>query len=102
MSTRATIKVIEHGTVKYRIYHHFDGYPEGVGEELKEFFTNDENYNADELLKNGIENGLDGDTSYVFEDTTERHGDEEYEYTIDCDNKKILCYNLHKNEEILL
>ena len=47
MSTRATIKVIEHRMVKYRIYHHCDGYPEGVGKELKEFFNQAEsNLNA--------------------------------------------------------
>lgn len=100
MSTRATIKVVKDGEVKYRIYHHYDGYPEIVGAELKEFFSNEDNYDADKLWENGVDDGLGGDISYEFEDKVEKHGDEEYEYTIDTDNKKLLCYDIRHDKFI--
>lgn len=37
MSTRATIKIVKKGKDDLWMYHHSDGYPDGVGCELLEF-----------------------------------------------------------------
>ncbi|MDY6373964.1 MAG: hypothetical protein SPK91_06095 [Bacteroidales bacterium] len=100
MSTRATIKVVKNGETQYRIYHHCEGFPEGVGKELKEFLSNPDNYDADRLWEQGVNNGLEGDLSYEFESITFMHGDEEFEYTIDTDNKKLLCYDIRREKYI--
>lgn len=39
MSTRATIKITERNE-SFRVYHHCDGYPEGIGEDLKNYLSN--------------------------------------------------------------
>ena len=39
MSTRATVHFEHHGKTRAIVYRHSDGYPEGLGEDLKQFFA---------------------------------------------------------------
>jgi len=79
MSTRSTIK-IECGKELIRLYHHCDGYPEGVGFELCEKLIEfkDENwyFNGEEFANKLVHENED------YEITTKVHGDEDYLYTI--------------------
>lgn len=81
MSTRCHLIVKDNKNDERYVYHHCDGYLEGVGKEIKEFtnsvYTPIE-FTSDEFCKQ-IENW---DDSYEYEDSG-IHGDEEYIYTID-------------------
>lgn len=108
MSTRAHIR-IKDGDEQIMLYHHHDGYPEGVGRDLKKFLQeNCQNYwdaceIANGLVKGGIKHehkGLYSGNVEVraddeYEITTCIHGDEEFIYVIDCDKKELKCYT-HK------
>ena len=94
MSTRATIKITEKKDT-IRIYHHHDGYPEGVGHDLKKYLGNirygwDAFHIANDLIK------LEDDDEYEL--TPCIHGDEEYLYLIDCDKKELTCYAMGWDE----
>ena len=102
MSTRATIK-IKRGDELIRVYHHSDGYPEGVGVDLKNYLDGLKNWIPDRIANHLVKNGLPNlynsnviDKSY--EVTISQHGDEEYGYLIDCDNKQLKCYALGWDE----
>ena len=89
MSTRANVKIIgKHGTVF--LYRHCDGYPEGLGEELKyfiqdhEFFTSDAKEFAEKLIN----------TDSNLELTDREHGDIEYLYVIDLEEKSFECLGI--------
>ena len=87
MSTRAHIVVISEDEERY-VYHHSDGYLEGVGEDLKYFLKDiykPSDYSADELCQQ-LE---DWDVSYQYEDSG-IHGDEEYIYYIDIYPDKVI------------
>jgi len=58
MSTRSYVGYSEGGDVRY-VYHHFDGYPTGVGKELVK------NYNSLEQAKELVRGG---DISHCFKD----------------------------------
>ena len=87
MSTRAAI-IIRDSKSKYNVYHHCDGYPEGVGKELEIVYKNCDPINAIEAKKRLLE--YDGE----YEDTDCIHSDEEYIYVIDTDERKIECYSV--------
>ena len=104
MSTRATIKITK-GNYVIRLYHHHDGYPQGVGEAIKNQLTRlDRKIGAHYThLVSGmsgywkpfdIANDLIKDTEWSFELTAKIHGDEDYFYLIDCDNKELHCYEM--------
>lgn len=102
MSTRATIK-IKRGDELIRVYHHSDGYPEGVGVDLKNYLDGLKNWIPDRIANHLVKNGLPNlynsnviDESY--EVTISQHGDEEFGYLIDCDNKQLKCYRLSWDE----
>lgn len=85
MSTRCHI-VVKNTTEnkKHYVYHHCDGYLDGVGKELKEFIKDKyqpTHYTSDEFCKQ-IENW---NCSYEYEDCG-IHGDEEYIYHVEIDN----------------
>lgn len=87
MSTRAHIVVISEDEERY-VYHHSDGYLEGVGKELKEFLKysyDPSDYSADELCQQ-LE---DWNVSYEYENAG-IHGDEEYIYYIDIYPDKVI------------
>lgn len=90
MSTRATILVKNEGITIAHVYHHYDGYPEGLGVELAEHLPNIKNWHPVELAKELVEKGIGKDKG--FEYTTCIHGDEDFIYVIDCDSKSVKCY----------
>ena len=119
MSTRATIqirqRVDEAGTQQavINLYHHSDGYPEGVGADLKRWLKGrNDGYGPDyvmwdcdsiatELVKGCLtspdEHGNERpDKNYQV--TFGQHGDEAYAYVIDCDEMTLKCYDLKPDQ----
>lgn len=101
MSTRCEIIIKDYETDKstgkthkwkVTLYHHCDGYPNGVGKFLmdtvypKLMSSNNVDINviANLLIKNKEDNG--------FELTCYKHIDIEYRYVIDIPKKEIMCY----------
>ena len=89
MSTRANIILEEMGNHLW-LYHHFDGYPSNLGEYLMKFMETKHKKDyadiydiANELFKDKDDAG--------FELTQRRHGDIEYLYVINIENKTIEC-----------
>lgn len=88
MSTRCNILVKEKGRKDIILYHHHDGYPQGVGADLVKRFTelfSKENY----IFAIVLANKLVKDSEDEYEITNCIHGDIEYLYTIDCSKKEI-------------
>ena len=110
MSTRAHIKITD-GIDTFCLYHHHDGYPEGVGNDLKEylnkieFFTKpkycSDQYPNPVCIVNGIIKGIfsslyeEVDTRYEL--TTGFHGDEEFCYLIDCLKRELHCFRVSRD-----
>ena len=95
MSTRATI-IVKNSNEKYHLYHHCDGYPEGIGKDLKNYLKTVSHWYPDDITNVLIKGGLNNDDGYEI--TSGQHGDEEYGYLIDCDKKRIKCYRLAWDE----
>lgn len=95
MSTRATI-LIKEGNEKVHIYHHHDGYPDGVGKDLKNYLKGVKYWDSEDIANDLIKGKVNSDDEYEF--TTCQHGDEAYGYLIDCNNHTITCYCLHWDE----
>lgn len=89
MSTRASILVKE-GDEKCYIYHHCDGYPDGVGLDLKEYLEKISSWYMEDIVNELIKGKCANDSTYEW--TSGVHGDESYFYLIDCDNKVLKCY----------
>lgn len=102
MSTRCIIVIRDYWMNKSEkiekeitLYHHYDGYPSGVGKFLMDVIypslisTNniDGIIVANKLLKNKDDTG--------FEVTWYTHSDIEYKYVIDVPAKSIYCYEGH-------
>lgn len=92
MATRSQI-IVKNKDTKGYVYHHNDGYPEGVGKEVREFLhehsgITDVNEFCKELEK--------WDFTYEFENSG-LHGDEEYVYLVDLAKHRYVCYNTQKN-----
>ncbi len=111
MSTRACIKIRErvktndsdNGWVECIIYlyHHCDGYPEGVGKDLKKYLAevvskwawwSPEDI-ATSLVRGAIKDN-EGNADMGYEVAICEHGDCEYGYEIDCNNQTLTCYKL--------
>ena len=91
-----------------QLYHHHDGYPEGVGRDLKKYLAEKHPVDWDVCeIANGL---VKGDLKYESQDfhgrpviktddeyeiTTCIHGDEDYVYIIDCGEGSLKCYR-HK------
>ena len=116
MSTRANIVIKNESndgksltSVKYvQVYHHFDGYPTGVGEEIRELLykhfveEQSKDMSVDSLYKMFIETNtdemypgycLDIATNDIWD--VRLHGDIEYLYVIDIDEESVFCYHLN-------
>ena len=102
MSTRCQIK-ITYLKREVLLYHHWDGYPEGVGLDLikrqKQLKTWDGNIIVNELINNKHKD--DG-----YEIAYQVHTDIDYWYEIDCNRKTIRCwkvkgYNLSDHAEVI-
>lgn len=108
MSTRSEIlirtKFANDKVEMVKLYHHHDGYPEGVGLDLLERSkvweshgkNNNNRWEIDEVV-----NSLIKDAKDEYEFTAYKHTDIEYFYVIDCVDKKIKCFRAHYeyNEE---
>ena len=112
MSTRACIKIKEKVQLDIKskkltdcvitLYHHHDGYPSGVGTDLKEYIRDvvskwacgwDAEYIATDLVRGVIKND-DGTPDMGYKAAICEHGDCEYGYEIDCDKQTLTCYEL--------
>lgn len=89
MSTRAHVIIKKKGEEDVYAYHHCDGYPDGVGEDLKRFII-DEGTAAKPKLTAKLLN--EWDDSFEIDDGI--HGDEEYIYVIDLDEKTVKGYGI--------
>ena len=101
MSTRSIVVIRDYwmnGSKKVErevtLYHHYDGYPSGVGKFLMEKIypkltrsNIDGKIIANNLIKDKDDNG--------FEFTWYTHSDTEYKYVIDVPAKSIHCYKGH-------
>lgn len=95
MSTRATILILEKNEPDVHIYHHCDGYPEGVGSDLKHYLNSlKHNWRAHDIAAALIDGSAIENDRCGYEPTSCQHGDEEYAYLIDCDNKTLTCYEI--------
>jgi hypothetical protein len=86
MSTRSVIRIKGDGK-KVDLYHHYDGYIEGVGFDLLDMF-----YKNGELKFGFIENVVNNlikKENDCYEWTPYKHGDIEYFYTIDVDKNEL-------------
>ena len=109
MSTRSNILIIKKDSDNKffvtQYYHHYDGYLEGVGEELRLYAITGVGVSAisNEALEVSIEKILsedpeyDREDSYNFSEEDELHGDIEYLYILDvakysCDDIVSLYY----------
>lgn len=92
MSTRCQTIILRKNK-KHYIYRHHDGYPEGAGQDLKEFineYKNDFNVlSLDEIAErlNDFHSGFENENLCV-------HGDEDYIYVMDLDNNELKCYKI--------
>lgn len=100
MATRANVRV-EQGERVQNFYHHWNGYPQGVGRDLEKMLRGKETWDFDEIcaeLKSGIV-----DPNCPFEPSDSPHGDIEYDYTISCDKRTLVFHYLIDNDsEVLL
>ena len=87
MSTRCNIILKDKGHQIF-LYHHHDGYPEGVGTDMQRFVAdiNKHYYYSIEDVANRLLKGYDskfyGKTDMGYELTTNIHGDIEYLYVL--------------------
>lgn len=126
MSTRATIKIkqsfyntdedYDKGILtpyEIKLYHHSDGYPEGIGADIVEFLRNrNDGYDTDKPIWEAERIATDMVRGEVLTskscskpDKVHRdmgydvaicqHGDCEYGYLIDCDERKVTCYEIY-------
>ena len=84
MSTRCQVKVIAWGK-EVMLYHHCDGYPEGVGYCLMRILRiNRCFYNVSDLINRMVKKGK-------FEITFGNHSDIEYFYELNFDKNEVNC-----------
>ena len=101
MSTRCEILIKDYGNyegkdwkLQIKLYHHHDGYPEGVGKFLVEQvypLLDRQNIDCDRVANFLIKHEEDNE----FEATVYNHIDIEYRYVIDIPLRKIKCYGGH-------
>ncbi len=85
MATRCNI-VIKRGEDEILIYRHWDGKPTVTGVELLKI-CQDSNYDIFGIIQFMARDGQ-------YELTQHKHGDAEYEYTIDIDRKEITAFQI--------
>ena len=88
MSTRSQIK-IKYLDREILLYHHHDGYPEGVGFDLIRRQKQLKSWNG-----SIISNNLVKDTSDEYEIAYVIHTDLDYWYEIDCNKHTIRCWKV--------
>lgn len=80
MSTRCHVVIIEPDDTEHYIYHHCDGYPDGVGSELNGILESCPSYDWETIMEKIL------NYSDEYEEDSGIHGDEEYIYEIDTNN----------------
>ena len=96
MSTRCNVIVKENDGKFFQLYHHHDGYPEGVGADLEEYIEQMD----DECLVDGkkfVDFLCDPkrDDEYEYEGINVcPHSDIEYLYIIDLQKREISCFHV--------
>ncbi len=100
MSTRCQIK-ITYLKREVLLYHHWDGYPAGVGCDLTRRQKKLNTWNGNVLI-----NDLVKDTAEEYEISYQVHTDLDYWYEIDCNRKTIRCwkvsgFNLSDHAEVI-
>lgn len=96
MSTRSQVKIIGENVV-LNLYHHCDGYPEGVGFDLMDRFYNDMLKMKElgrKLWFDDVANRIVKDPDDRYEITGVEHGDIEYEYIVDLVKNEIRCFEI--------
>lgn len=83
MSTRCQVKIIQDDS-EILLYHHCDGYPEGVGFCLLKLIDKYKNWWASELATKMVREGN-------FEVSLDYHLDIEYLYEMDLDRGVVTC-----------
>lgn len=100
MSTRCNVRIFQsesNNKPDFILYHHNDGYPDGVGENLETFIRQNfpyclySDYLANELLKWTEDEG--------YRIANEMSGDIDYYYDIFCDERLIKCYHCERRAE---
>lgn len=97
MSTRCNIIVKDRFNNRIYLYHHHDGYPEGVGADLKKFFEQYQKWQIQQhgvLLANKLVKNTAGLDDGGYEITTGLHEDIEYLYVLNCKSGTLRCYEL--------
>lgn len=94
MSTRASIVISKDGFDTAYVYHHCDGYPDGVGKWLQDFLliSRGEFKTPEEMAK-----GLN-ECDYAYKIKDYVSGDEEYIYEVDMDKEIVHCFDLEGDE----
>lgn len=96
MSTRCNVIIKERSGKLFQLYHHHDGYPEGVGIGLEEYIEQMDN----ECLVDGKKFSdflcdPERDDEYEYEGTNIcPHGDIEYLYIVDLQKREITCFRV--------
>lgn len=95
MSTRSNIVFVKKDYQNAQLYHHSDGYPDGVGAWLTEHYFSLSEKEQDELTTpEKCAKELNAwDDSFEIEDCA-LHGDIEYLYVINLDEESITCYSV--------
>ena len=111
MSTRCNI-IIKDGAERIYLYHHHDGYPMGVGTELRDYLQRKwgEPWRkfwygtsiANHLVKGHINYPMaqEPHEDDEYEVTYGLHGDVEYVYVINCRARTIRCYEITWDDDI--
>ena len=91
MATRCSIKIIGDDNKVQFFYHHYDGYPSGVGIDILTYLEErNQDYDFDKMVID-INSGFVG-ADPTYEPSEDIHGDENYVYLIDCNSKELKCY----------
>lgn len=91
MSTRSVV-IIKNKDKEVWLYHHYDGYPEGVGMDL--MYRSNSNKFTNNWVETDIANLLIKDKDECYEITNSYHKDIEYLYIVDCEDKQIKCFKV--------
>lgn len=96
MSTRCNVIIKEDDNKFFQLYHHHDGYPDGVGTDLEDYIKlmDKDCLSNGEKFVNFLCDPLRQD-EYEFEGTSiNPHDDIEFLYFIDLQKHEIYCYSI--------
>lgn len=94
MSTRSVV-IVKDNDKEIWLYHHWDGYPEGVGVDLLKRSLKFNSY-ENKWYGDDIANKLVKDSTDDYEITNSYHTDIDFLYMIDCQEKEVKCFRITK------